>query len=111
MNATKLDLCNRVAKKMDEKTIAELKTILECFLNEILQILSEGKRIEIRGFGCFNTKVRKKRVGRNPRTGQEVLIPKYIAPFFKFSREAQKIFENLNRKTVDNTELKSTTTP
>ena len=96
MNITKLELCNRVAKRLSDKSIpiVELKPVLETFLDEILNVLSEGRRIEIRGFGSFKTKIRKTRMGRNPRTGDAVKIPAYTAPFFKFSRDALKIFSD-----------------
>jgi len=93
MNITKMDLCNRVAKKMSGKSSVELKPVLESFLDEILDVLSEGHRIEIRGFGCFRTKTRQPRLGRNPRTGEQVPIPEYVAPLFKFSKDAQKSFD------------------
>lgn len=93
MNVTKLDLCNRVSKKITDKNPTELKPIFETFLDEILSVLSEGKRIEIRGFGCFQTKKRNSRVGRNPRTGEEVKIPEYTVPLFRFSKDAMKTYE------------------
>ena len=37
--------------------------------------LGRGERIELRGFGVFEVKLRKSGVGRNPRTGEEVTIP------------------------------------
>ena len=109
MNITKLELCNKVSKRLEERYeqekaaeqgrsnhrpphVSELKPILEFFLDEILNVLSERQKIEIRGFGAFRTKERKPRVGRNPRTGQAVDIPAFIAPIFKFSKDAQKIF-------------------
>jgi len=92
-NATKLDLCSRVSKRLDNKPVTDIKVTVEAFLDEILKILSEGRRIEIRGFGAFSVKDRKPRTGRNPRTGEEVSIPEYKAPHFKFSREAQNNFD------------------
>jgi len=92
-NATKLDLCNRISRRLEGKPVNEVKDTIEAFLDEILNVLSEGQRIEIRGFGAFTVKDRKQRVGRNPRTGKEVAIPEYKAPSFKFSREAQNNFE------------------
>lgn len=93
MNITKIELCNRVAQRFGDVPVSELKPILEAFLDEILDALSEGRKIEFRGFGTFVTKVRKSRVGRNPRTGESVDIPEYTAPVFKFSKDAQKTFE------------------
>lgn len=93
MNVTKLELCTRVAKRLNKSSISDLKPTFEAFLDEILGVMAEGYRIEIRGFGCFKPMLRKKRVGRNPRTGDVVAIPPYMAPYFKFSKDAQKIFE------------------
>lgn len=93
MNITKIELCNRVAQRFGDVPVSELKPILEAFLDEILDALSEGRKIEFRGFGTFVTKVRKSRTGRNPRTGESVDIPEYTAPVFKFSKDAQKTFD------------------
>jgi nucleoid DNA-binding protein len=96
MNITKLDLCNRVAKRITDTPVpvGYLKPVLETFLDEILCVLSEGRRIEIRGFGSFKTKNKKVRTGRNPRTGDKVEIPAHTAIAFKFSRDATKIFSD-----------------
>lgn len=98
MNITKLELCNRVSQRLKDKQANELKPIFETFLSEIFEVLAEGKRIEIRGFGAFITKTRRKRIGRNPRTGDPVNIPSYTAPVFKFSKEGQKIFDEKLKK-------------
>jgi integration host factor subunit beta len=93
MNVTKLELCTRVAKKLNKPSVNDLKPVIETFLEEILTVMAEGYRIEIRGFGCFQPIVRKRRVGRNPRTGEVVDIPACTTPCFKFSREAQTVFD------------------
>lgn len=92
MNITKVELCNRIAQRFDGMPAATLKPLLEAFLDEILDALSEGRKIEFRGFGTFMTKQRKSRTGRNPRTGEVVDIPECTAPVFKFSKDAQKTF-------------------
>ena len=97
MNTTKLELCNRVAQKFGKQP-AEFKKIFEAFIDEIFEVMAEDSRIEIRGFGCFQPKKREKRLGRNPRTGETVDIPAYTAPAFKFSKEAQKVFEDKLKK-------------
>ncbi|RKY82562.1 integration host factor subunit beta [candidate division KSB1 bacterium] len=93
MNVTKLELCKRIARKLGYKQVQDVKPIIETFLDEVLQVLSENQRIEIRGFGVFSVKNRKPRIGRNPRTGEIVNIAQYKAPHFKFSKEAQNNFE------------------
>lgn len=93
MNITKMEICSRVSKRINKPAI-DLKPIVETFLDEILAVLAEDKRIEIRGFGAFTVKKRKARVGRNPRTGEVINVPAYDLPLFKFSREAQAIFDS-----------------
>ena len=93
MNITKQDLCNRAAKKLGFVTIKDTKSVVEMFLDEVITVLSEGDRIELRGFGCFSTKTRKAHVGRNPRTGKQVEVPEHKVPRFKFSNDAQNNFE------------------
>ena len=79
-------------------SVSELREIFDIFIDEIMATVAEGARIEIRGFGCFKPVLKKKRIGRNPRTGQVVDIPPYEAPYFKFSRDAQRIFEEKKSK-------------
>jgi integration host factor subunit beta len=97
-----MELCNRVLKKMGIQghkkgryayNLKDVKVILETSLDEVLVLLSEGQRIELRGFGSFCVKNRKARIGRNPRTGQVVSIPEYKVPHFKFSKDARGCFE------------------
>ena len=106
MNITKLELCSRIARKLElqgKKLSANtLETVFESFMDEILTVLTEGRNLELRGFGSFKTKTRKERTGRNPRTGEMVEIPKYQAPIFKFSKDGQK---NFDRKLNGSTNL------
>ena len=45
--------------------------------------MKRGERIEIRGFGNFSVNRRPPRVGRNPRSGEQVVIPEKLVPHFK----------------------------
>ena len=93
MNVTKLDLCNRIARRMGKRSSNEVKSIMDTFFDETLKILSEGQRIEIRGFGAFSVRLKRSKIGRNPRTGETVDIPEHQAPIFKFSKEAKNNFD------------------
>lgn len=69
----KADIVNRVAEASDvprTKAALAVDTILETMKTA----LKDGKRIELRGFGVFQVRDRKKGVGRNPKTGVEVAI-------------------------------------
>ena len=70
----KLDIVNQVADKTGvPKQKAE--QVVDSLFNAMKEALAKGKRIELRGFGVFVVKPRKRGVGRNPRTGTEVPIP------------------------------------
>ncbi len=69
----KSDIVDRVAELTDVprgKASQAVDTIIEAMKNALF----EGKRIELRGFGVFQVRDRKKGVGRNPKTGVEVAI-------------------------------------
>ncbi len=70
----KTDIINQVAKVAD---ITRVKAVVavEAVLESMKQSMRLGERIELRGFGVFQVKPRKKGIGRNPRTGKEVRIP------------------------------------
>ena len=59
-------------------------------INVMTGALADGERIEIRGFGSFSLNYRSARVGRNPKTGEEVsLVGKYV-PHFKPGKELRE---------------------
>ena len=60
-------------------------------LDSIVRALRSGKKVEIRGFGTFNTRQRAGRSGRNPKTGAPVEVPPKRIPFFKPSRELREV--------------------
>lgn len=84
---TKADLVKMVCDKTGV-TQRDAKIVVDSFLDVITQTLSEGKNIEIRGFGRFKVKERKPRLARNPRRPQEtVQIPARLVPIFQPSNE------------------------
>jgi len=70
----KADIVDRVA---DAAEIPKFKAerAVEQILEAVRQSLGRGERIELRGFGVFEVRERKRGIGRNPRTGEEVVIP------------------------------------
>ena len=73
-NVIKADIIDKVARDAD---ITKVKAIMavEAVFDAMKGSMRRGERIELRGFGVFQVKPRKKGIGRNPRTGHEVLIP------------------------------------
>ena len=60
---------------------------VRAILEYMVTSLVEGKRIEIRGFGSFAVNLRPARVGRNPKTGDSVLVPEKKVPHFKCGKD------------------------
>ena len=73
----------------------DVENIIGAFLDKISDGLAEGKRVELRGFGAFAVKNRPARMGRNPRTGEQVAVGEKFVPQFKAGKE---IRERLNAK-------------
>ena len=71
------------------KTKAEMA--VETVFETMKRAMERGERIELRGFGVFNTRPRKTGIGRNPRTGEEVVIPPGKAVRFKPGKELQHL--------------------
>lgn len=69
----KADIVNRVADLTDVPRIKAAQAV-DTIIDAMKDALSDGKRIELRGFGVFQVRDRKKGVGRNPKTGVEVDI-------------------------------------
>ncbi len=71
------------------KTKAEIP--VEAVFETMKRSMEQGQRIELRGFGVFNIRPRKTGIGRNPRTGEEVIIPPGKAIRFKPGKDLQSI--------------------
>lgn len=69
----KADIVDRVADLTDVPRVKVAQAV-DTIFDAMKAALSEGKRIEFRGFGVFQVRDRKKGVGRNPKTGVEVAI-------------------------------------
>ena len=64
-------------------TQIDVKKIVQRTLDAIVESLERGETVELRNFGGFKVKTRRGRVGRNPRTGQEVQVPEKKVVVFK----------------------------
>ena len=73
--------------------LKDAEKIISIIINEITQALLLGRRVEFRGFGIFSSRVRNQRIGRNPKSGSEIIIIKKQIPHF---RMAKKFYEEIN---------------
>lgn len=90
----KSELVGRLAERYPHLYHRDVERIVSTLLEEIAQALSDGRRVELRGFGVFSVKVRSSRTGRNPRTGQPVSVGQKRAPFFRTGKELRERLNN-----------------
>ena len=87
MTVTKKDMVRRIAFETEIRQ-SEVKEVVQKFLVNMVETLSEGKKIEFRRFGTFELVVAKKTKGRNPKKPQnEVIIPEHVKVRFRPSQE------------------------
>jgi integration host factor subunit beta len=92
----KSELVQRIADKNPHLYHRDVERIVNKVLDEIVDAMRQGSRVELRGFGAFSVKSREGRTGRNPRTGESVAVIPKKAPFFKTGKELRA---RLNKKT------------
>ena len=73
----------------------DLEKFINIILNEIKRALKRGDRVELRGFGVFETHRQKARISRNPKTGEKVNTPEKKTIHFKMSKD---LFKKLNNE-------------
>ncbi|NCN70921.1 MAG: integration host factor subunit beta [Rhodoferax sp.] len=80
---TRSDLVEELAAKFVQLTQRDAEFAVKAILDAMNDALVRGHRIEIRGFGSFAINHRPPRMGRNPRSGESVVIPAKRVPHFK----------------------------
>ena len=82
---TKKEIVDRVAVKLKTKRVV-VKEIVQTFLDDVVDELGRGNRLEFRDFGVFEIKQRAARIAQNPKTLQRVHVPPKRAVKFKMGR-------------------------
>ena len=93
MNRT--ELIDAMAKKMgDSATKKEAEAALKAFVDVVTEELAKKEKIQLVGFGTFETSVRPEREGRNPRTGETMKIAESVVPKFKLGKALKDAVNN-----------------
>ena len=79
---TNTEIIRNVASATGE-SIKTTETVVNSFLNQVAVALATDDKVQLIGFGTFEVRERKAKVGRNPRTGEEIEIAATKAPVFK----------------------------
>lgn len=86
----KSELVQKIADKNPHLYHRDLERIVNAILDEVINAMKNGDRVELRGFGAFSVKSRNARMGRNPRTGSSVEVMAKRVPFFKTGKELRE---------------------
>lgn len=86
----KSELIEKLADRNPHLFQRDVEHIVNAILEEIVAALSRGDRVELRGFGAFSVKKRPARIGRNPRTGSQVMVSAKHVPFFKTGKDMRE---------------------
>lgn len=84
------ELIERLAKPQSQLQIKDVELSVRVILDALSSALSKGNRAEIRGFGSFELNYRPPRKGRNPKTGESVIVPAKHVPHFKMGKELKE---------------------
>lgn len=86
----KSDLIEMLTKRLPNMASRDVEVIVNTIFDSMTDSLRRGERIEIRGFGSFEIRVRRPRLGRNPKTGASVDVTERRVPFFKVGKELRE---------------------
>ena len=87
---TKSELIENLAMKHTHLNLSDVDASVKIILNHMAESLSQGERIEIRGFGSFSLHHRAARTGRNPKSGEAVALAAKYSPHFKPGKELRR---------------------
>lgn len=82
----KAELITSMAEK-SKLTKKDVEVALKAFIESVEEALEKKEKVQLVGFGTFETRERAARLGRNPRTKEEIEIPASVVPVFKAGKE------------------------
>lgn len=87
---TKSELIARLAECYPQLVARDADYAVKTILDAMVDALASGQRIEIRGFGSFALNRRPPRIGRNPKSGDKVMVPEKRVPHFKPGKDLRE---------------------
>ena len=88
------ELIEKINKKFSYLTNEETEKLVNLVFLEIIHALTEGKRIELRGFGSLSVKSRLPRIARNPKTGETIEVGSKLLPYFRAGKDLNKLINS-----------------
>ena len=87
---TKSELIARLAERYTQLVAKDAEFAVKTILDAMSNAMANGQRIEIRGFGSFAWNVRPPRIGRNPKSGDKVMVQEKRVPHFKPGKDLRE---------------------
>jgi len=91
---TKSELIDQIVSKQSQLSAKDVELAVKAIITYMSEVLADGGRIEIRGFGSFSLHYRSPRVGRNAKTGDPVELSGKYVPHFKPGKELRDRVNN-----------------
>jgi len=91
---TKNELIKKAQLKFKSYSQKDLALAVQTIFDSMVGAMEKNERIEIRGFGTFTMRERKPRIGRNPKSGNEVSLGDRRVPFFKTGKDLRLKVDN-----------------
>jgi len=91
---TKNDLIKKLQEQLKTYSLKDVTYVVNIIFDSMIDAIKRGERIELRGFGSFEVRERKPRMGRNPKSGAEVKLQERKVPFFKTGKELRIMVNN-----------------
>ena len=92
---TRSSLVARLSERFPHLMARDTELAVRLILDAISDALAESSRVEVRGFGSFALSYRPPRVGRNPKSGDQVVVPAKHVPHFKAGKELRERVDQL----------------
>ena len=87
---TKSELISKLAARFPHILMRDAEMSTQAILEAITHTLASEQRVDIRGFGSFSVTERPSRIGRNPKTGEQVIVPEKKASHFKAGKDMRE---------------------
>jgi integration host factor beta subunit len=91
---TKNDLIKKLQEELKAYSLKDVTYVVNIIFDSMIDAIKRGERIELRGFGSFEVRERKPRMGRNPKSGAQVKLNERKVPFFKTGKELRIMVNN-----------------
>ena len=88
------DLIEKLSKRFSYLSSKESEQLVNLIFLEISNALTEGDRVELRGFGSFSVRNRMPRIARTPKTGESIEVGSKLIPYFRAGKDLNNLINS-----------------